>query len=70
MAAGDPRLAGEPLGLGVGHLVHTFTTNLRGPDQPVSFLGTTVSQILPLSVLAGNVAVAFAVMSYAGGVTL
>lgn len=52
------------------HLVHTFTTNLRGPDSPVTFLGASVEEILPLSVLAGNVAVAFAVMSYAGAVTL
>jgi WS/DGAT/MGAT family acyltransferase len=52
------------------HLVHTFTTNLRGPQSPVSFLGARVSEILPLSVLAGNVAVAFAVMSYAGRVTV
>jgi diacylglycerol O-acyltransferase len=52
------------------HLVHTFATNLRGPDSPVSFLGATVSDIVPLNVLAGNVAVAFAVMSYSGSVTL
>ncbi len=39
------------------HLVHTFATNLRGPDSPVSFLGATVSDIIPLNVLAGNVAV-------------
>jgi len=52
------------------HLVHTFATNLRGPDSMVSFLGATVSDIVPLNVLAGNVAVAFAVMSYSGSVTL
>lgn len=52
------------------HLVHTFATNLQGPVSPVSFLGTSVSEIVPLNVLAGNVAVAFAVMSYAGSVTV
>ncbi len=52
------------------HLVHTFATNLRGPDAPVSFLGATVSDIVPLNVLAGNVAVDFAVLSYAGSITI
>ena len=52
------------------HLVHSFATNLRGPDSPVSFLGATVKTIVPLNVLAGNVAVAFAVMSYSGSLTL
>ena len=52
------------------HLVHSFATNLRGPDSPVSFLGATVNTIVPLNLLAGNVAVAFAVMSYSGSVTL
>ena len=47
------------------HLVHTFTTNLRGPEDPISFLGRRVRQVIPLSALSGNVAVAFAVMSYA-----
>lgn len=52
------------------HLVHTFATNLRGPDMPVSFLGATVSDIVPLNILAGNVAVDFAVLSYAGSLTI
>ena len=48
------------------HLVTTFVTNLRGPDTPVSFLGSTVSEVIPLNAVTGNVAVAFAVLSYAG----
>ncbi len=48
------------------HLVTTFVTNLRGPDAPVSFLGSTVSEVVPLALVAGNVAVSFAVLSYAG----
>jgi WS/DGAT/MGAT family acyltransferase len=48
------------------HLVTTFVTNLRGPDAPVSFLGSIVSEVIPLNVVSGNVAVAFAVLSYAG----
>ena len=45
-------------------------TNLRGPDVPVSFLGAAVSQMIPLAGVAGNVAVAFAVLSYAGTLTV
>jgi len=52
------------------HLVTCFVTNLRGPDLPVSFLGTAVSQMIPLAGVAGNVAVAFAVLSYAGTLTV
>ena len=52
------------------HLVTCFVTNLRGPDVPVSFLGAAVSQMIPLAGVAGNVAVAFAVLSYAGTLTV
>ncbi len=48
------------------HLVTTFVTNLRGPDAPVSLLGSIVSEVIPLNVVSGNVTVAFAVLSYAG----
>lgn len=51
-------------------LVTTFVTNLRGPDTPVSFLGSTVAEVLPLALVAGNVAVTFAVLSYAGTLTV
>ena len=52
------------------HLVTCFVTNLRGPDVPVSFLGAAFSQMIPLAGVAGNVAVAFAVLSYAGTLTV
>ena len=52
------------------HLVTCFATNLRGPDVPVSFLGAAVSQLIPLAGVAGNVTVAFAVLSYAGTLTV
>jgi WS/DGAT/MGAT family acyltransferase len=51
-------------------VVHTFATSLRGPDMPVSFLGATVRDIVPLNVLTGNVAVDFAALSYAGSITI
>jgi hypothetical protein len=52
------------------HLVTTLVTNLRGPDTPVSFLGSIVSKVVPLNAVTGNVAVAFAVLSYAGTLTV
>jgi diacylglycerol O-acyltransferase / wax synthase len=52
------------------HLVTTFVTNLRGPGTPVSFLGSVVSEVIPLNAVTGNVAVAFAVLSYAGALTV
>jgi diacylglycerol O-acyltransferase / wax synthase len=48
------------------HLVSTLVTNLRGSGALVSFLGSTVSEVVPLNAVTGNVAVAFAVLSYAG----
>jgi len=51
-------------------LVTTFVTNLRGPDTRLSFLGATVTDVIPVSVTAGNVTVAFAVLSYAGTLTV
>jgi diacylglycerol O-acyltransferase len=52
------------------HLITTFVTNLRGPSTPVSFLGSAVSEVIPLTAVTGNVAVAFAVLSYAGTLTI
>jgi WS/DGAT/MGAT family acyltransferase len=52
------------------HLVTTFVTNLRGPDAPVSFLGATIAEVVPLNMVTGNVTVAFAVLSYAGTLTV
>ena len=48
------------------HLVHTFVTNLRGPTERLHFSGTEVQEVIPISAIAGNVTVAFAVLSYAG----
>ncbi|HSK27799.1 MAG TPA: wax ester/triacylglycerol synthase domain-containing protein [Jiangellales bacterium] len=47
-------------------LVTTFVTNVRGPDRPVTFLGARVVDLVPVSVVPGNVTVAFTVLSYAG----
>jgi hypothetical protein len=52
-------------------LVTTFLTNLPGPP-PVAIGGAAVRRIVPVGVIAGNVAVAFAALSYAGrlGITV
>ncbi len=51
-------------------LIHTFVSNLRGPEQRLSIFGCPVSAIVPLSAATGNVTVSFAVLSYAGSLTI
>jgi len=50
-------------------LVNAFLTNLRGPEGLV-LGGHRVRRIAPIGVVAGNVAVAFAALSYAGRLTV
>lgn len=47
-------------------LIHTFVTNLRGPSDRLTLLGAEITEMVPLTSVAGNVTVAFAVLSYAG----
>ena len=47
-------------------LIHTFSSNLRGPATPLVMAGCPVTAVLPLSATTGNVTVAFAALSYAG----
>ncbi|WP_166793213.1 wax ester/triacylglycerol synthase domain-containing protein [Cryobacterium lactosi] len=47
-------------------LIHTFTSNLRGPAVPMTIFGAPITAILPLSASTGNVTIAFAALSYAG----
>ncbi|MFF2244380.1 wax ester/triacylglycerol synthase domain-containing protein [Arthrobacter sp. NPDC058130] len=51
-------------------LVHTFVTNLRGPERALVIAGTPVTGIIPLGAISGNITVAFAVLSYAGTLTI
>lgn len=51
-------------------LVNSFLTNMPGPTTPLSFAGTPVLRILPVTITAGNVGVAFAALSYAGRLTV
>lgn len=52
------------------NLVHTFVTNVRGPDRRLTFHGAPVAEILPVTWTGGNVTVAFGVASYAGRLTI
>ena len=47
-------------------LVHTFVTNLRGPDVQLRFLDRPIVDVIPVAVVTGNVTVSMAVLSYAG----
>ncbi|MFF2029297.1 wax ester/triacylglycerol synthase domain-containing protein [Arthrobacter sp. NPDC058192] len=51
-------------------LVHTFVTNLRGPERALVISGARVTGIIPLGAISGNITVAFAVLSYAGALTI
>jgi WS/DGAT/MGAT family acyltransferase len=51
-------------------LVNTFLSNLPGPADPIRLAGAPVREIVPVTVTAGNVAVAFAALSYAGRLTV
>ena len=51
-------------------LIHTFVSNLRGPENRLSFLQCPITGIIPLSAATGNVTVSFAVLSYAGSLTI
>ncbi len=47
-------------------LVHTFTTNVRGPAEVLTFLGARITDVVALTITTGNVTVSFAALSYAG----
>jgi WS/DGAT/MGAT family acyltransferase len=47
-------------------LINTFVSNLRGPQHHLRFLGAEVEELIPVSMITGNVSVAFTALSYAG----
>jgi hypothetical protein len=51
-------------------MIHTFVTDLRGPADPLILGGHRIASIVPMSVTTGNVTVAFAILSYAGALTV
>jgi WS/DGAT/MGAT family acyltransferase len=46
--------------------VNVFVTNLPGPQLPLYALGVRVEEIVPLTMLAGNVRLSFSIASYCG----
>ncbi|MEV0594715.1 wax ester/triacylglycerol synthase domain-containing protein [Nonomuraea cavernae] len=51
--------------------IHTLVSNVRGPDQPLTFAGATIRRLIPVAVAEnGNVTVTFEILSYAGTVTI
>ncbi len=51
-------------------LIHTFVSNVRGPEQRLAVDGCPVTALVPLSAATGNVTVSFAVLSYAGSLVV
>ena len=51
-------------------LINTFLSNLRGPEQRLSFLGAPIVEVIPVSAISGNVTAAFAALSYAERITV
>jgi diacylglycerol O-acyltransferase / wax synthase len=51
-------------------MVTTFVTNMRGPAEPMRFLGAPVVDVIVVNGTTGNVSVAFGVLSYAGTLTV
>ncbi|WP_456832945.1 wax ester/triacylglycerol synthase domain-containing protein [Deinococcus sp. UYEF24] len=49
---------------------HTFVTDLKGPETRLSLGGIPVVDLVALSTHSGNVTVSFAVLSYAGTLTV
>ena len=51
-------------------LINTFATNMKGPATKLSIGGIPISGVVPLAVTSGNCTVSFAVLSYAGALTV
>jgi hypothetical protein len=45
-------------------MVNFFVTNVPGPRAPLFVLGARIADVMPIPVLAGNVTLAFAALSY------
>ena len=56
----------------IGHqrLVNTFVTNVRGPSEPLVFGRNRITELVPVSPISGNVGVGFALLSYAGRLSI
>lgn len=53
------------------HRFHTLVSHVRGPSEPLTFGGSTISSAIPIGVAeGGNATVYFEVLSYAGSITI
>jgi len=50
--------------------IHSIVSNVHGPDRALEFAGIPVVDLIPLSVVAGNITVAFIAASYGGRFTV
>lgn len=51
-------------------LVNTFVTNLRGPEETLHFVRAPITEVAAVAMITGNVTASFAVLSYAGSLTV
>lgn len=51
-------------------VINTFVSNLRGPEQRLTLFGALVVDVIPVPMITGNITVAFAALSYAGGLNV
>lgn len=47
------------------HLTTLIESNVTGPPKPIRVLGVPVQELIPVGVIAGNLAIAFLAFSYA-----
>lgn len=52
------------------HMINVLTTNLPGPPVPLYFAGARIDSAFAVPPIAGNVTVSFAVLTYAGTLSL
>jgi diacylglycerol O-acyltransferase / wax synthase len=51
-------------------VIHTFVSNLLGPEAALTLLGYPITGAVPLSVATGNVTVSFSALSSAGSLAI
>lgn len=52
------------------HMINIMESNVAGPKTAMTFLGATVTSIVPVGTLAGNISLGFLALSYAGRLTI
>ena len=56
--------------IGRQRMIHTIVSTVHGPEAPISLLGCEVTRVAPLGIPTGNLPVTFAVITYAGMLTI